>query len=74
MARFTQACRRIYLDALNNTSVAKPTNLLVYLESHETLEQATLREKQIKKWNREWKLRLIESINPEWKDLKELLI
>jgi putative endonuclease len=28
-----------------------------------------MREKQIKKWNRQWKLELIEKLNPEWKDL-----
>lgn len=45
---------------------------LVYLEKHETMEAAITREKQIKKWNRRWKLRLIESANPKWDDLAEL--
>ncbi len=45
------------------------TNLLVWYEVHEKMESAILREKQIKKWNREWKVRLIESNNPDWKDL-----
>jgi len=42
---------------------------LVYYEMHESLDAAILREKQLKKWNRAWKLRLIESMNPEWEDL-----
>ena len=49
-------------------------NILVYLESHETIEQAAIREKQIKKWRRAWKLRLLESVNPEWQDLRHWLI
>jgi putative endonuclease len=42
---------------------------LVYYEMHNDIEEAITREKQIKKWNRRWKLRLIEEMNPEWKDL-----
>ncbi|WP_345533453.1 GIY-YIG nuclease family protein [Viridibacterium curvum] len=42
---------------------------LVWFEQHETMESAILREKQIKKWNRKWKLNLIETSNPYWKDL-----
>lgn len=48
-------------------------DMLVYLETHDTLAQAALREKQIKKWNRAWKLRLIESLNPDWNDLTSRL-
>ena len=43
--------------------------LLVYYEAHDTMEQAILREKQLKKWNRNWKIRLIEQMNPAWQDL-----
>jgi len=46
---------------------------LVWYESHETIEEAIVREKQIKKWNRRWKLRLIERNNPEWNDLYETI-
>ena len=46
---------------------------LVWFEVHETAESAITREKQIKKWNRAWKIELIESSNPEWKDLSESL-
>jgi len=42
---------------------------LVWYEMHETAESAITREKRIKKWNRIWKLSLIEEMNPEWKDL-----
>ena len=44
-------------------------HLLVYDELHSTMEAAIPREKQLKKWNRDWKLRLIEERNPEWRDL-----
>ena len=43
--------------------------LLVWFEPHETMEQAILRETRIKKWNRAWKLELIERSNPGWRDL-----
>ena len=43
--------------------------LLVYYEMHETMEAAIVREKRLKEWQRAWKLRLIESMNPEWIDL-----
>ncbi len=42
---------------------------LVYYEAHESMEAAILREKQMKKWNRNWKLRQIMDMNPEWRDL-----
>ena len=42
---------------------------LVYYELHENMISAITREKQLKKWNRAWKLRLIEERNPEWHDL-----
>jgi putative endonuclease len=43
--------------------------LLVWFEEHGTRESAFLRERQIKKWNRRWKLKLIEDANPGWEDL-----
>ena len=42
---------------------------LVWYEVHETAASAITREKQIKKWNRKWKLDLIEAANPQWNDL-----
>ena len=42
---------------------------LVWYEIHQTLESAILRGKAIKRWNRKWKLRVIEKMNPQWRDL-----
>ena len=47
---------------------------LVYFEQYDTAESAITREKQIKKWKRAWKLRLIEKNNPQWKDLYDLIL
>jgi putative endonuclease len=47
---------------------------LVWYEQHEDVQQAILREKQIKNWNWLWKIELIESGNPEWRDLYETII
>jgi putative endonuclease len=42
---------------------------LVYYENFSTIEEAIAREKEVKKWRREKKEKLISSINPQWKDL-----
>jgi putative endonuclease len=42
---------------------------LVYFEATENIEGAILREKQMKWWHRDWKIKLIEKTNPSWKDL-----
>ena len=42
---------------------------LVYYEFHEEMGQAIRREKQLKEWRRPWKVRLIESMNPQWLNL-----
>lgn len=47
---------------------------LVYFEATESVESAIVREKQLKKWNRAWKIRLIEKSNPEWRDLYSGLV
>jgi putative endonuclease len=44
---------------------------LVYFEAHDSIEEAILREKRLKKWNRDWKIKLIEEGNPTWRDLYE---
>jgi putative endonuclease len=44
---------------------------LVWYETHETREPAILRERRLKRWNRAWKLDLIEGSNPQWRDLSE---
>jgi putative endonuclease len=45
--------------------------LLVWYEHHHTMEAAIKREKQLKKWYRNWKLELIEKKNPDWRDLHD---
>ncbi|HME61392.1 MAG TPA: GIY-YIG nuclease family protein [Candidatus Binatia bacterium] len=47
---------------------------LVYFELHDDMVSAIIREKQIKKWNRAWKLELIEEQNPDWRDLSDDII
>lgn len=42
---------------------------LVYLEEHESKEKAEKREAQLKKWKRNWKIELIEKLNPDWMDI-----
>ena len=41
----------------------------VYYEMHSSMVDAIMREKQLKKWNRAWKIALIERLNPLWRDL-----
>ncbi|MFP3874794.1 MAG: GIY-YIG nuclease family protein [Thiohalophilus sp.] len=47
---------------------------LVWYEAHETMESAINREKAIKNWKRQWKLTLIESVNPGWEDLYSQIV
>jgi len=42
---------------------------LVWYEAHDSMEGAIIREKMLKKWNRAWKIEMIEKGNPTWKDL-----
>lgn len=44
-------------------------NRLVWCERHDKIEEAIAREKQLKQWNRAWKIELIEKENPNWDDL-----
>ena len=46
-------------------------NILVWYEHHATMETAIRREKRIKKWNRDWKVNMIEKFNPTWIDLHD---
>ncbi|HUX80072.1 MAG TPA: GIY-YIG nuclease family protein [Alphaproteobacteria bacterium] len=43
--------------------------MLVYFESYDYVHNALQREKTLKHWKRDWKIRLIEELNPQWKDL-----
>ena len=47
---------------------------LVYYEAIEDLYAARIREAQMKKWNRDWKLKIIEKKNPYWNDLYEVMM
>ena len=47
---------------------------LVYYEVYEDIDEAIKREKQLKKWNRAWKIELIEEFNKSWKDLYDEII
>ncbi len=47
---------------------------LVWFESTASIEAAITREKQLKNWKREWKIALLESVNPHWNDLYEGLL
>ena len=46
---------------------------LVYVELYENVEDAIKREKQLKRWRRDWKIQLIEQDNLDWKDLSPLI-
>ena len=61
-------------DAVEGFTKKYKVHTLVHCEFHETMEAAILREKQIKHWNRAWKLRLISAGNPEWRDLYDDLV
>jgi putative endonuclease len=47
---------------------------LVFVEFHETMTDAILREKRVKRWRCAWKLDLIERQNPQWRDLYDELM
>ena len=56
-------------EALEGFSKKNGVKMLIWYEQHVTMETAIRREKQIKKWNRQWKINLIEASNPDWRDL-----
>lgn len=65
--------RRIYQhkNKVHKSTFSARYNLdkLVYFEIFDSKDEALLREARMKKWNREWKINIIKSFNPEWKDL-----
>ena len=64
--------KRVYQhknDLLEGFSKKYATHNLVYYEIHGDIINAIQREKRLKKWERQWKINLIEKDNPEWKDL-----
>jgi putative endonuclease len=69
--------RRVYEHRIKAVKgFAEKYNLtqLVYFERYEHIEDAIHREKCMKEWKREWKVRRIEEMNPEWKDLYEAIV
>jgi putative endonuclease len=58
-------------DINDGFTKAYGVHMLVYYEQHGDMKAAIAREKQIKKWNRAWKIQLIEKVNPGWHDLYE---
>lgn len=61
-------------DVVDGFTKTYGVHRLVWFEMADGPEVAIVREKQIKKWNRKWKLQLIEASNPDWKDLYDELI
>ena len=64
--------RRVYehkSDLVDGFTKRCGVHLLVYHENAGDVASAIQREKQIKKWNRAWKIKMIERMNPGWKDL-----
>ncbi len=64
--------RRVYehkTDVVRGFTSQYGVHLLVWFESYDDIANAIAREKQLKKWRREWKINLIEKSNPEWVDL-----
>jgi len=56
-------------DAFEGFTKRYGVHMLVYYEMHASMVEAIEREKQLKKWNRAWKLALIEERNPQWRGL-----
>jgi putative endonuclease len=68
--------RRVYehrTDAVPGFTSEHGVRRLVYYEQFFDVENAIRREKRLKKWNRAWKIRLIEQSNPNWDDLYPLI-
>ena len=61
-------------DLVDGFSKKYSVHRLVYFEQHGDMASAISREKQLKKWNRAWKIALIQKGNPEWRDLWENML
>jgi putative endonuclease len=61
-------------DSVDGFSKRYGVHRLLYYELHGDMRSAITREKQLKKWNRAWKLELIEGKNPDWEDLWEEIL
>jgi putative endonuclease len=61
-------------DLMEGFTQRYQVHMLVWYEVHDTMESALAREKAIKEWKRAWKIQLIETSNPEWRDLYEDIV
>jgi putative endonuclease len=61
-------------DAIEGFTKNYGVHMLVHYESYKDVQDALAREKRMKKWKRQWKISLIESKNPDWKDLYSEII
>jgi len=61
-------------DLIDGFTKKHQLHTLVYFETHDSMYNAINREKQIKNWQRSWKIQLIEENNPYWNDLYDTLI
>ena len=61
-------------DAFDGFTNRYAVHRLVHVEFHDTMAEAILREKRIKKWRRAWKLKPIEEDNPSWRDLYDEIL
>jgi putative endonuclease len=66
LARRVDEHRRAEIDSFTRQY---HVHKLVYFEKYRDINAAILREKRVKKWNRQWKIKCIEENNPEWNDL-----
>jgi len=69
--------RRVYEhknDLVEGFTKKYGIHLLVYYEQYNNAESAIQRERQMKKWNRQWKIRRIERQNPDWRDLYDDIV
>ena len=69
--------KRIYqhkTNAVKSFTKKYSVHRLVHYEIYDTFDVAVQREKNLKKWKREWKIKLIEENNPNWKDLYTSII
>jgi putative endonuclease len=61
-------------DFVEGFSKRYGVHMLVWFEMHATMESAITREKALKNWKRAWKLELIETTNPDWRDLYQDIV
>jgi putative endonuclease len=71
-----EIARRVYehrTGAIPGFTAKYGVKTLVWYEPHVSIAEAIAREKRLKRWRREWKIKLIEEANPQWLDLYETL-